>query len=322
MSHEIVTGDCLSVLREMSEDSVDLIFCSPPYEDARTYGDLKFRLKGQDWVNWSVERYLECVRVCRGLVCWVVEGKTKNFQWSATPSLLMTDLHRTGVKLRKPPIFHRVGIPGSGGPDWWRNDYELIVCSSKGKLQWSDNTANGHPPKWAPGGEMSYRNSDGTRRNQWGHSGTGETGARKKDGTHQDGFRPGHSFSTNGERMTQQEKINEGGRSHTKNKGSGMEEQVYLPPALANAGNVLKVVVGGGLMGSKLSHNNEAPFPESLVDPFIRCFCPPDGIVLDCFAGSGTVAAVAKKTGRSSISIDIRDCEQAGRTLIERRLAE
>lgn len=161
--HSIIAGDCLSVMSTMPDNSVDLVFCSPPYESARAYGDLNYSLSGEAWVAWSVVRYLECVRVCRGLVAWVVEGQTRKFRWSAAPALLMADLHRRGVSLRKPPAFKRVGIPGSGGPDWWRNDYEMVVCSSKGKLPWSDNTAIGKPPKWAPGGAPSHRMRNGRR---------------------------------------------------------------------------------------------------------------------------------------------------------------
>src|SRR2546422_5909083 len=115
-----------------------------------------------------VKLLTECRRVCKGLVACVIEGKTRDFRYSATPILLAADLHRAGFHLRKPPIFHRVGIPGSGGPDWLRNDYEFLIFTTRGgKLPWSDNTVMGHPPKWAPGGEMSHRLSDGTRRNQW-----------------------------------------------------------------------------------------------------------------------------------------------------------
>lgn len=153
-------GDCLDVLRSMEDDSVDLTLCSPPYENARSYG-VGFDLKGQDWVDWSVARYVECVRVSRGLVAWVVEGRTSDFRWTATPALLMADLHRAGVRLRKPPIYQRVGIPGSGGPDWLRNDYETIICASKGRLPWSDNTACGEPPKYAAGGNPSHHAKDG-----------------------------------------------------------------------------------------------------------------------------------------------------------------
>lgn len=251
-------------MREMEDNSVDLVITSPPYEDARTYG-IDFKLKGQDWVDWAFERYMECNRICKGLVVWVVEGKTRKFRWSATPALLMADLHRAGVSLRKPPVFYRHGIPGSGGPDYWRNDYEFCVCSSKpGKLPWSDNTANGHEPKYAPGGAPSHRMQNGRR-------------VHKK---------------------------------HTKRDASGeLKEQGYNPPTKANAGNVIKCTVGKGHMGHDLAHDNEAPFPESLVDPFIRCFCPPDGIVLDPFCGSGTTLAVAHKLGRKGVGMDVRDSQ-------------
>lgn len=291
-ARSLICGDCLDWLRAQQDDSVDLIFGSPPYEDARTYG-IDFRLRGQDWVDWMVARWREMNRVCRGLVAMVVEGKTKNFRWSATPALLMADLHRAGIALRKPPAFQRVGIPGSGGPDWLRNDYEFIVCSSRGKLPWSDNTAMGHPPKWAPGGEMSYRLTDGTRRNQWGHSGRG-IGSRGKDGEFTGGSRPSHVMTTKRMVMTRPR--------------DGIHDQTtpYSPPVKANPGNVIKCLVGGGLMGDPLAHENEAPFPESLVEFFVLSFCPPGGTVYDPFAGSGTTGAVALRYGRSFVGTDVR----------------
>lgn len=290
----IIQGDCLDIMRDMPDNSVDLVFCSPPYEDVRTY-DIGFNLKGQDWVDWAVQRYIECVRISRGLVAWIVEGKTKQFRYSATPFLLGADLHRAGIKLRNPPMFHRVGIPGSGGPDWLRNDKEFIICASKGRLPWSDNTACGHPPKWAPGGEMSYRLSDGTRKNQWGGSSKSTGGERGKDGKlGKAAPRPSHKFSTPSKHKRQNgEKGNPG----------------YDAPKKANPGNVIKCNVGGGQMGSKLAHENEAPFPESLAEKFILPFCPPNGIVLDIFSGSGTTAATAIKNGRKYIGVDIRESQ-------------
>lgn len=248
----IYQGRCEAI--PLADDSVDLVFGSPPYEDARLYGELRFQLKGEDWVRWALSCYVECVRVCRGLVCWVVAGRTRQFRWSATPALLIADLHRAGVKLRHPVIFHKNGaIPGGGASDWLRNDIEFIVCSSKGKLPWSDNTACGHPPRWAPGGEMSYRTSSGARVNMPSH--------RKPNR--------------------------------------------YDPPARANPGNVIKVNVGGGHMGSSLAHRHVAPFPQKLADFFVQSFCPPAGFVLDPFSGSGTTGASALANGRRAICGDL-----------------
>jgi hypothetical protein len=291
--NRMIVGDCLDVMRTMPDDSVDLVFTSPPYEAARTYG-IGFNLKGQDWVDWSVERYKECDRICRGLVAWVVEGQTRKFRWSATPALLMADLHRAGIKLRKPPAFHRSGIAGGGGPDWLRNDWEFIVCSSKGRLPWSNNTACGHPPKGPVGGAMSHRTASGERVGKCASNAVEPKAVAFLDG-----------------------EMPSGSKLHTKRTENGVRVQCYIPPAIANPGNVIKCVVGGGRMGSEHAHGNEAPFPEKLAEMFVLSFCPPEGTVLDCFSGSGTTMAVAAKHGRNSIGIDIREsqAELAGRRL-------
>jgi len=46
-------------------------------------------------------------------------------------------------------------------------------------------------------------------------------------------------------------------------------------------------------------------FPTELPRKIIQAFCPPDGIVLDPFAGSGTTGKAAMELGRKSILIDI-----------------
>lgn len=259
---ELLCGDNLDVLKDVPDKAFDLTFCSPPYVDCRTYG-IGFKLTGQDWVDWAVARFVEHLRVTKGLVAWVIEGKTKKFRWDATPALLMADLHRRGVHLRKPPAFARVGIPGSGGPDWLRNDYEFIVCATNGgKLPWSDNTACGHPPVFPAGGNPSHQSRDG--------------------------------------------RVN---RPRPQREGDKRTVRTYAPPAKANPGNVIQLHGGGGHMGHKLAHENEAPFPLKLAEFFVKSFCPPGGRVLDPFCGSGTTGHAALIHGRQFTGIDVRDSQ-------------
>lgn len=281
--HRIITGDCLDVLKQYPDNSVDLVITSPPYLSVRSYQELQFDLDIDRWVPWAKERFMECCRISRGAVAWVIEGKTEKFQYQPSPFLLMAELHKDGVKLRKPLVYHRVGIPGSGGPDWFRNDWEPIVCASKGRLPWSDNTACGHPPKHSVGGPPSHRTQSGDRIN------------RPRDRSNERGFsvKPGEksTFDTRGFKQVE----------------------------IANPGNVLSLKVGGGLMGSKLAHENEAPFPESLPEFFIKSCCPPGGIVLDPFGGSGTTLAAAVLNGRIAHCIDIRESQA---DLMHRRYLE
>jgi hypothetical protein len=84
-------------------------------------------------------------------------------------------------------------------------------------------------------------------------------------------------------------------------------------------GDVLHVTVGGGHLGSPLAHLNEAPYPEKLVEFWIRSYCPPGSLVCDPFSGSGTTGAVAIRLGRRFLGCDNRS-DQVG--LTRRRLLE
>lgn len=157
-------ADAIEWVKGLADDEADLLFTSPPYESARVYGELGFDKSGEKWVEWMVEFVRAAVPKVRGVTAIVCEGRTKDYRYSMTPVLLAADLHRQGFNLRKPPIYKRNGIPGSGGPDWLRNDYEFVVCVTRpGRLPWSDNTACGHPPKYGSGGSPSHRKVSGDR---------------------------------------------------------------------------------------------------------------------------------------------------------------
>jgi hypothetical protein len=266
MSVDFYHGDCLEHMRAMPTDSVDLVFCSPPYEAARKYNELGFNLSGEEFVSWAVERYVECLRVSRGLVAWVIAGRTKAYRWSSVPVLIMADLHRAGVNLRSPAFYRRDGIPGSGGKDWLKNTTEFIICATPpGRLPWSDPTALGHPPKFPPGGRPSNQSRDGRVNRP-------RDAERRPDGSR--------------------------------------DVRTYRPPERANPGNLIDCGPGGGgHMGHPLAHENEAPFPLKLAEFFVRSFCPPDGVVLDPFGGSGTTAHAATLHGRRAALIDVRESQ-------------
>lgn len=160
---EFVKGD--SAKTGFADDEFDLVFCSPPYEAQREYAELSFNLSGSMWVEWAAERFEEHLRICRGLVAWVVEGVTDDFCYSYTPFLLGAELQRRGYKLRKPCVYKRNGIPGTGGPDFLRNDWEPIICATKrGRLPWADCKSMGSKPKYKSPRTATNRGKDGVRK--------------------------------------------------------------------------------------------------------------------------------------------------------------
>lgn len=269
--------DVLEYLNALPPDSVDLVVTSPPYGDLRSYG-IEFKKSGEAWVEWMTQVATALSAVCKGLVAINCSGVTSTHSYDCAPELLTADLKRKGYTFRKGCIFHRWGTPG-GAKDWWRNNWENVICLVRpGLLPYANLQAVGKPPKYKPGGKMSNRQKNGER----------------------------------------------------------AAPDAYVPPKIANPGNVvqqtysaeqvskllddrlggkiehtdfIQCVVGGGHMGSKLAHENEAPFPESLVYPFVATYCPPGGLVLDPFCGSGTTGAVALNHQRRFLGCDVRQSQ-------------
>jgi hypothetical protein len=285
----------------------------------------------REWVGWMLDVTTEAVRVSRGLVLWVCAGVTRDHcYWPACEGLLW-EWWKAGGKCWRPCYWHRVGIPGSGGKRWLRADVEYVLAFKGADNEfWTDNTACGKPPKWNPGGAMSYRSADGSRKNAFGVMTDRPVGSRKT------GLKPdSETYRANGKLMTRRDATGARQKGMIQPDGSA-EQQFYIPPALANPGTFhewdfspdeaawleqayIHTTVGGGQLGSELAHESEAPYPEALVEFFVKSFSLQGGLVLDPFDGSGTSVAVAIKNGRNAIGSDLRRSQAS---LATRRIAD
>ena len=99
-------------------------------------------------------------------------------------------------------------------------------------------------------------------------------------------------------------KVMTGANIRTKNGRTGSRKvkinPTKCPGTIMSFGNTC----GGE---SKLKSKHPAVFPNMLAYDMIECFCPPDGVVLDPFNGSGTTTLAAKCLSRNYIGIDVSD---------------
>lgn len=281
----------------LESQSVDLVVGSPPYADARLYledgRDLGISRDQFAWVDWMLAVTAEALRVTRGAVIWVCAGVTRDRNYWPCCEGLLWEAHKRGWLSERPVYWHRVGIPGSGGDQWFRADVEYCLAFKRAeKFPWSDNTACGHPPKWAPGGAMSNRMASGKRVNAFG--------------VRRDGVRIGATRSY-GKRYTEE------APAHASALAGDDRE------AIANPGSLLHTNAGGRNLGHPIAHENEAPYPEAVPEFFIKSLCPPGGIVCDPFSGSGTTAATAERLGRRAVGFDLRLSQcRLGRRRVDR----
>lgn len=304
-------GDCIEWLASLPDQGCDLVFGSPPYMDARTYG-IDAQRNCQEWVDWMLEVTTAAIRVSKGLVLWVVAGVQRdNCYWPGCEGLAW-EWWRRGNHLWRPCVWWKVdaneggsGIPGSGGKQWLRADWEYVLCFKReGWLPWADPLAMGHEPIVPHlGGEMSNRTIEGQRINA-------RVGGRERRQAEWNA--EGSTRRANGARNKVKRDVMPPAPVHDAD-GNLIRAEGRPFPKVANPGNVLPLVVkarvGGGHMGSRLCHEGEAPFPEKLAEFFVQSFCPEGGIVLDCFAGSGTTGAVARRWGRRFLGCDLRESQ-------------
>jgi DNA modification methylase len=88
-----------------------------------------------------------------------------------------------------------------------------------------------------------------------------------------------------------------------KNQGNGNLHDArwdeYFHPAGRNRRTVWSVPLG------KFREAHFAVFPEALIEPCVKAGCPPGGVVLDPFMGSGTTAVVCRRLGRHYLGFEL-----------------
>lgn len=63
---ELYRGDCCSLLKSMSSDSIDMVFADPPFNLSKLYpSEIDDNLKTEKYLHWCQEWLYECIRVLK-----------------------------------------------------------------------------------------------------------------------------------------------------------------------------------------------------------------------------------------------------------------
>ena len=129
----IKRGDCLELMKDIPDKSVDLTVTSPPYDNLRTYnGNIE---------QWSFEKFQgiakELYRVTKqgGVVVWVVGDETKKFCESLSSfKQAIFFVEQCGFKLLDTMIYYKQNYaPAYPSLRRYANQFEYMFVFSKGK---------------------------------------------------------------------------------------------------------------------------------------------------------------------------------------------
>lgn len=123
---KILCGNCTEALKEIPDESVDLVVTSPPYDKLRTYKGYEFDFEG------IAQQLLRVVKK-GGVVVWVVGDAT--VKGSETGSSFRQALHfkDIGFNLHDTMIYHKDNPVPVGGRNRYYQAFEYMFVLSKGK---------------------------------------------------------------------------------------------------------------------------------------------------------------------------------------------
>jgi DNA modification methylase len=162
MSVELIHGDCLEKLKDIPDNSIDLVVTSPPYDNLRTY---------EGSLEWSFDIFKpiakELARVIKkgGVIVWVVGDAT--IKGSETGSSFKQALYfkeECGLNLHDTMIYAKGGQGATGSNLAYWQDFEYMFVFSKGKIV-TFNPIEDRKNKVAPRTKLEsqgHRHSDGT----------------------------------------------------------------------------------------------------------------------------------------------------------------
>ena len=127
---ELWCGDCLELMKNIPDNSIDLTVTSPPYDNLRTYnGNIS---------QWSFEKFQEIARelyrvtATGGVVVWVVSDATVKGSETGTSFKQALFFKECGFNLYDTMIWLKPNpsVPTEGR---YKNAFEYMFILSKGK---------------------------------------------------------------------------------------------------------------------------------------------------------------------------------------------
>ena len=130
---KIIQGDCESVLKELPDDSIDLIFTSPPYADQRrrTYGGIK----PNEYVEWFMPKADQFFRVLKPSGTFVLNIKERvvNGERHTYVIELILEMRKRGWLWTEEFMWHKKNSYPGKWPNRFRDNWERLIQFNKSR---------------------------------------------------------------------------------------------------------------------------------------------------------------------------------------------
>jgi len=120
--NEIIEGNCFNLIKEIPDNSIDLVVTSPPYADVKSYGKEINVFHPDRYVDWFLPLQVEIYRVLKPTGSYILNNNdnlVKKLRHPYVFDLVIRTIRETNLKLYDRYFWHKVKgyFPnaGSGG---------------------------------------------------------------------------------------------------------------------------------------------------------------------------------------------------------------
>lgn len=172
---DIRLGDCKDVLKELPDNSVDLIFTSPPYADQRknTYGGIR----PDEYVEWFLPISEELLRVLKPTGTFILNIKEKVVDGERSTYVLelILEMRKQGWLWTEEFIWHKKNCYPGKWPNRFRDSWErLLQFNKEKKFNMYQDEVMVPMGDWAKSRLKNLNSTDKTRNNSKVGSGFGK----------------------------------------------------------------------------------------------------------------------------------------------------
>ena len=161
---KIINNNCITVMKKMPDNIIDLTITSPPYDDLRDYEN---KVVWNKYTFMKVAKELYRITKKGGVVVWIIGDKTNNGNKSLTSFKQALYFQKIGFNIYDIIIYEKAGS-GPPHPNRYFNAFEYMFILSKGKPK-TVNLLKDKKNIWAGKStfaEITRREKDGTLTNK------------------------------------------------------------------------------------------------------------------------------------------------------------
>jgi site-specific DNA-methyltransferase (adenine-specific) len=343
----ILRGDSVEKLRNMPEESIDMVVTSPPYDDIRFYSDeftaafgktvqdfesesafkkalnsfrkekISEKLTANNGYSFPFESIAdELYRVTKpgGVVVWVVGDAVAKGSESGSSFRQALYFKDIGFNIHDTMIYEKNGtsFPARRDGNRYSQIFEYMFVFSKGKPK-THKLICDKPNKWTGWGSFNDRFNFDSIEENFSESEKQNLFSLIRKALKSMGYSETQEGLTIDDEGFDFKKVDYSkigvGISTMRGKDGNLKSRVQKPvPEFSPRNNIWKYNTGKNFSTKDtIAFEHPAIYPETLAEDHILTWTEPGDVVLDPFVGSGTTTKMAHLNGRKWIGIDISE---------------